>query len=283
MKISLFKENGALNSKPIFDAFEHSLHDKNYQVVYNDINADIAVIWSVLWHGRMLKNKIVYEHFRKQNKNVIVLEVGGIKRGETWKVGLNGINRKNFCYSNLPNTNRNIKLNLQIHPWRQNGEFILLCGQHDKSLQWQNLPTMSTWFMKIIERIQSVSNRPIIIRPHPRCKLDSVETQYKNVYRQNPLHLKGSYDSFDLQFERIWATVSYNSNPGPQSILAGIPAFVGHDSIAYPVANDIDFLHDIETPLMPDRQQWLNEYAWTEFTLDEIYKGLPLERLTNMF
>jgi hypothetical protein len=135
--------------------------------------------------------------------------------------------------------------------------------------------------MKTIERIQSISKRPIILRPHPRCKVDSIETQYKNVYRQDPLHIKGSYDSFDLQFKRIWATVSHTSNPGPQSIIAGVPAFVGTDSIAYPVANDIDFLHDIETPLMPDRQQWLNEYAWTEFTLDEIYQGLPLERLTK--
>jgi hypothetical protein len=245
------------------------------------MNADIAVIWSVLWHGRMAKNKTVYDHYRKLNKNVIVLEIGGIRRGETWKVGLNGINRKNFCYTDVFDNTRAKKLNLELMPWRNNGEFILVCGQHDKSLQWQNLTSMSTWFMKTIERIQSISKRPIILRPHPRCKVDSIETQYKNVYRQDPLHIKGSYDSFDLQFKRIWATVSHTSNPGPQSIIAGVPAFVGTDSIAYPVANDIDFLHDIETPLMPDRQQWLNEYAWTEFTLDEIYQGLPLERLTK--
>ena len=54
----------------------------------------------------------------------------------------------------------------------------------------------------------------------------------------------------------------------------------GHAS-AYDVGNDIDFLYDIEDPLMPDRQQWLNDYAHTEYTIEEISQGLPLKNLTN--
>ena len=60
----------------------------------------------------------------------------------------------------------------------------------------------------------------------------------------------------------------------------GIPAFVGTSSLAYDVANDIDFLHDIENPIMPDRTQWLNDYAHTEYTIEEIAQGLPLKSLT---
>jgi len=33
---------------------------------------------------------------------------------------------------------------------------------------------------------------------------------------------------------------------------------------------------------MPDRQQWLNDYAHTEYTLEEIAQGIPLNYLTNM-
>ena len=40
-------------------------------------------------------------------------------------------------------------------------------------------------------------------------------------------------------------------------------------------------MHDIENPIMPDRQQWLNDYAHTEYTLDEIAQGIPLKRLTE--
>jgi hypothetical protein len=84
-----------------------------------------------------------------------------------------------------------------------------------------------------------------------------------------------------MGFDNVWATISYSSNPGIHSIINGVPAFVGTSSLAYPVANDIDFLHDIENPTMLDRQQWLNDYAWTEFTVEEISQGIPLKRLTN--
>ena len=52
-------------------------------------------------------------------------------------------------------------------------------------------------------------------------------------------------------------------------------------SLAYSVGNDIDFLHDIENPMLPDRQQWLNDYAHTEYTIEEISQGLALKNLTN--
>jgi hypothetical protein len=34
-------------------------------------------------------------------------------------------------------------------------------------------------------------------------------------------------------------------------------------------------------PQMFDRQQWLNDIAWTEFTIQEIAQGLPLKHLTE--
>jgi hypothetical protein len=84
-----------------------------------------------------------------------------------------------------------------------------------------------------------------------------------------------------MDFNDVWATVNWSSNPGIHSVINGVPSFVSHHSLAYDVANDIDFLHDIEDPMMPDRTQWLNDYAWTEYTVDEIAQGLPLKVLTN--
>jgi hypothetical protein len=84
-----------------------------------------------------------------------------------------------------------------------------------------------------------------------------------------------------MQFNNIYATISYSSNPGIHSILEGVPAFVSTHSLAYDVANDIDFLHNIENPLCPDRQQWLNDYAHTEWTVEEISQGLPIKYLTS--
>jgi len=282
MKFSLWTQNGALNSKPVFDAFANGLMATGHDVVWNDNVSDVDVIWSVLWNGRMGPNKNIWERNLAQSKPTVVLEVGGIKRGTTWKVGLNGINRDAyFGDSSNSDSNRAEQLGLKLKPWRTDGEYILICGQHDKSLQWQGMPRMSQWVMNTIETIQLHSKRPIIFRPHPRCRLDAIEHQYKNVRRQDPVHIPRTYDDFDMRFSNIWATISYSSNPGIHSIIEGIPAFVSTHSLAYDVANDIDFLHDIENPLRPDRQQWLNDYAWTEFTVEEISAGLPIKCLTS--
>ena len=92
MRFSLWTNNGALNSKPIFNAFAHSCLQLGHDVVYNDPSADVDVIWSILWNGRMAPNKEIWDKAQVNKKPVIVLEVGGLKRGTTWKVGLNGIN-----------------------------------------------------------------------------------------------------------------------------------------------------------------------------------------------
>lgn len=279
MKISLFKEYGAQNSKPVFEAFEHSLRSSGYSVVYNDMNADVAVIWSVLFHGRMTGNRSVWNTFRNSGRNVIVLEVGGIKRGTTWKVGLNGINRDAYFGNSGNDRTRADNLGLVLKPWRSEGEFILICGQHDKSLQWQGMPRMSQWVMNTIDALQMHYDYPIVFRPHPRCRLESIERQYKNVYRQDPVHIAGTYDDFDMQFHNVKYTVSWSSNPGIHSVINGVPAHVGPSSLAFDVG--CAHLLSVDIPHMPDRQQWLNDYAHTEWTVEEISQGIPLKRLTD--
>jgi len=283
MKFKLWREFGALNSTPVFDAFEHSLVSNGHTITNSsDIrNADVHVLWSVLFNGRMAPNQRIWTDARTLDKPVIVLEVGGIKRGTTWKVGLNGINRDAYFGDNNNDDSRKHLLGLLEKPWRTSGEYILICGQHDKSLQWSKMPRMSNWFLNTYDEIRKHTDRPIIFRPHPRCRLEHIERGLKNVIRQEPRHVTNTYDDFDMGFNNIWATVSYSSNPGIHSIISGVPSFVSNSSLAYPVANDIDFLHNIEDPVMPDRTQWLNDYAWTEYTISEIKAGIPLKRLTN--
>jgi len=278
MKFSLWSNHGALNSKPVFDAFACGAQSLGYDVAWNDPVSDVDVIWSVLFHGRMAPNKNIWDRNVAQSKPTIVLEVGGIKRGTTWKVGLNGINRDAYFGDRNNDGNRADTYGLRLKPWTNSGEYILIAGQHDKSLQWQHMPRMNQWVADIIDLIRKDSNRPIIFRPHPRCPVPGIEKQFKDVTVQQPIKTPGSYDDFDINYSNIWATVSWSSNPGIHSIINGVPSFTGPSSLAFEVANH-DFTK-IENPLRPDRRQWLNDYAWTEFTIKEISQGVPLKRLT---
>ena len=161
MKFSLWTNNGALNSKPVFDAFGSSLLDNGHTVAYNDVDCDVDVIWSVLWYGRMAPNKIVWDRARSQGRPVIVLEVGGLKRGTTWKVAINGINRDAYFGGLHNNSSRADALGLFLKPWKFNneqGDIIIAC-QHNKSHQWRNQATVQTWLFETIDLIRQYTNR----------------------------------------------------------------------------------------------------------------------------
>ena len=274
MKFGLFTHNGALNSKPVFEAFANGVAHLGHEVVYNDINADVAVIWSVLWHGRMSANKNVWDTFIKQNKKVIVLEVGALFRGTTWKVGINGINRDATFPKGNNNSDRATQFELELKPWNTDGSKIVICTQHDKSEQWTNMPTINQWVSNMINDIRAYTDKEIIIRPHPRCKIN-----IPGVTVQAPKQIPGTYDDFDLEFDDVYAVVNWSSNPATQAVMAGIPVYTGPSSLAWDVS--IKDLQNINDPKLHDRTQWLNNLAYTEWSVPEISQGIPIKHLTS--
>jgi hypothetical protein len=91
--------------------------------------------------------------------------------------------------------------------------------------------------------------------------------------------MPNTYDDFDFSraLSNAWAVINWNSGPGSQAIMSGIPAFVGATSLAAPVAN-LDW-SQIETPVRPDRSEWLINLAHTEWTCAELATGQPIARL----
>lgn len=278
MKFSLWTHYGALNSKPVFDALKKGIKRTGFSFEENSKTSDVDVIWSVLWNGRMARNYAVWKEAQKKNKPVIVLETGGIRRGTTWKVGLNGINRDAYFAPSNNDSSRALQLGLSLRPWQQEGKYILICGQHDKSEQWQGQPCITDWLINTVREIRKHTDRSIVFRPHPRCPV-KIQDKKLDIVFQKPMKSPGSYDDYDLRFQGAHCVVSWSSNPGVHAVINGIPAFVGPSSLAYPVGNTDYSL--IESPLMPDRTQWLNDYAHTEYTLDEISTGIPLNYLTK--
>ena len=273
MKISLFNNFGAKNSVPVFHAIAQGLVSQGHTVVYHDLTADVAVIWSMLWSGRMRPNHEVYEAFRRQGRAVIVAEVGMIQRGQTWKVGINGTGISSYNFDNLI-PNRAATLGLHLKPWRS-GTNIVIAMQRQDSEQWHGLPPMNQWLESTVAEIRKHSDRPIVIRPHPRsgCNMPP------GCLIDRPQFTAGSYDDFDFDrvLESAHCVVNWNSGPGSQALIAGVPAFVGPSSLASPIAN-WDF-SQIENPPKSERLVWLEQLAHTEWTVEEIKTGLPFRRL----
>ncbi len=280
MRIEVWPEHGPLNSKNIFEAFIESLRNDGHEVIVNqDANADVAVIWSVLWRGRMEKNRSIWNKYRQSGRPVIVLEVGGLKRNITFKVGINGINREADFANQEFDGERWKKFNINFKPWNPTGDMIVICGQHDASEQWKNLPRMEQWIEKQIKEIRQYTTRPILVRPHPRNHVGFPKDKFKNVKIRIPKRDFTTYDDTDFKatLERTWAVVNHSSNPAMEAVFNGIPVFVSDKSLCYEVGNEK--LIDINTPAMPKRTDWANKLAYTEWWEDEIRQGLPWERI----
>ena len=280
MRIEVHTQHGPLNSKPIFEAFIKSLKNAGEEVhVDKDANADVAVIWSVLWRGRMQGYQQIWNKFRSAGKPVIVLEVGGLRRNKTFKVGINGINRDADFANQIFDDKRWPLFEHELRPWNPTGEIIVICGQHDSSEQWRGLPRMSTWIAQQIKEIRRYTTRPILVRPHPRNSIDFNERDFKNVKVRMPKRDFRTYDDTDFKatLERTWAVVNHSSNPAMEAVIRGIPVFVSESSLCHDVGNIS--LADINTPAMPNRHTWANKLAYTEWFEDEIEQGLPWARI----
>ena len=280
MKLEVWTEHGPLNSKPIFDAFLKSLNDAGETVYVNkSANADVAVIWSVLWRGRMQGYQKIWNDYRSKNKPVIVLEVGGLRRNQSFKIGINGINR-NADFANQEFDDKRWPLFKHVlKPWNPSGELIVICGQHDASEQWRGMPKMTNWIEQQISEIRKYTTRPILVRPHPRNQISFGESKFKNVKIRMPKRDHRTYDDTDFRatLERTWAVVNHSSNPAMEAVIRGIPVFVSESSLCHDVGNIS--LAEINTPAMPNRQNWANRLAYTEWFQDEIAQGIPWQRI----
>lgn len=250
------------------------LQARGFRTEENSMDADAVVIWSVLWHGRMAANELVYRHYRNQNKPVICIEVGALYRGTTWKIALNNITANGFYrHQDLLDTDRPRKLGISLAHSINTKPYILIAAQHSKSLQLEGVD-QENWISSQIKQLQHYTDRPIHVRPHPRCRLDTTRLP-ATVKFEIPHKVANTYDSFDMHFD-CHAVVNYNSGPGIQAAISGVRPVVDASSLASKVSVDIA---SIEQPYTVDREQWLIELCHTEYTLDEIERGQWVERL----
>lgn len=272
MRFKLYREYGALNSPPIFEAMEHGIKSQGHEIVQD--NEDVSVIWSVLWAGRMRNNKLIYENARHNNKKILIIEVGNLKRGDTWRISLDNINNLGY-FGNSDDLDplRPVKLGVALKPSPsiKRGEILIAC-QHQESLQWQGMPHMKDWVAETIEKIKKYTRRRIIVRYHPRS---SFPFKMPGIIVERPTPVPMTYDDFDI-FYNYHCIINYNSGPAVQAVIHGTPVLCDQSSLAAPMSIQ---WQDLDNPSLPDREEWFVKLCHTEWTVEEIRKGVPISRI----
>ena len=268
MRFRLYREHGALNSRPVFDAFEQGLKSLGHEIV--NTPDGIPVIWSVLWHGRMAHNEKIYQTYWP----VVIIEVGNLHRGKTWRISLNHINGfGKFGNHEDLDLDRPKKLGVALASIKENRRpEIMIATQHQRSLQWRGQPTMADWARSTVEKIRQYSDRKIVVRPHPRSP---ISLNIPGVEVGMPRQIAGTYDDFDIDYN-CHCVINHNSGPAVQAAIHGTPVICDTSSLAGELSGKFE---DIENIKLPDREDWFLRLCHTEWTVNEIAQGIPMQRL----
>lgn len=285
--IAYYPEQCALNSKPIMAAFLNSCRGAGITPVENSLDCDAVVIWSILWNGRMSKNKRTYEHYRSLGKPVVIIDAGALEREVTWKIAVNNITSEGY-YGHTENLDldRPSKLGVSLQNNNLNDK-ILIAAQHNKSLQWEGMPGLEDWTVNLIHKIRKYSDRHIVVRYHPRCPFFIPTQRFKmllmnkvieNCTLETPMQIESTYDAFNIDYN-YHCVINYSSGPGINAVIAGANVLVDKKSLAYPMSIALEEIEN--PPKKKNKEKWLVEISHTEYTVDEIAEGLWLKRLKD--
>lgn len=174
-------------------------------------------------------------------------------------------------------------LNITLKDYRINGDHILICLQRNGG--WSMGKTdLQDWLLQIIDTIRNHSSRPIVIRLHPGDKASKELIRPGNpkckIKFSNTIRLSNNENLID-DLHNCWAAVNYNSSPVIGAAIEGIPIFVCNPekSQSKEIANTD--LSQIENPLMPNRQKWVERLSMFHWNFDELRSGECWQHMRN--
>ncbi len=178
-----------------------------------------------------------------------------------------------YCNENPGDENWNrmrAHYNMDLRPWRSQGSHIVMCMQRPMgwSMRGQNL---MAWFESTLHKIRQHSDRPIILRWHPG---DWKNFPKNENFRKYNVSLSPQERHITQDLVDCWALVCHNSTPSSVAAIEGIPAFITDDP-GYCQAGDVanTDLACIESPLMPDREQWIRKLAQCHWSFEDLRSG----------
>lgn len=169
------------------------------------------------------------------------------------------------------------ELGLTVKPWRQDGAHILLIGQVPGDASLRGLDVVK-WLESTVIDLRLITQRPIVIRPHPLSPAAALRRLRRRLREDKSIRFDIKAGSrLSAALDEAWVTVTYSSSAAIESVLAGVPAIsLSPASLAWPVADH--GLGYVLEPTLPERRPWLDRLAHSQWSIEEIERGLVWPR-----
>jgi hypothetical protein len=243
------------------EAFVAGLQAAGYEVESrnpsNFIAGDVLVTWNRYGYNHQLAN-----HMAQAGGKVLIAENGYIGKDsqgqQLYAIARDGHNGSGKWEIARPP--RWPLLGIELKPWREGGNHILVCGQ--RGIGSPSMASPNGWHDDVAARLKKITKRPVRIRMHPG-----------NNAPQIPLEddLNGAY-----------AVIIWSSSSGVKALVEGIPVFyeAPHWICSRAAKAGIQGIEDPPDPYRDDTREASVEYmAWAQWTVAEIAAGIPFRLL----
>lgn len=165
---------------------------------------------------------------------------------------------------------------ITIKDYRKNGHHVLLCLQRNGGWSMGGYDVVD-WTASTIRELRKYTDREIVIRAHPGDKGSGSYLSPKNLMNKigilKNVRLSKPNATLMDDLHKCWAVINHNSSPAVGAAIEGYPIFVTDPerSQCREIAN-ID-LKNIETPILFDRQQWVERISMFHWNFGEIGNG----------
>jgi hypothetical protein len=140
-------------------------------------------------------------------------------------------------------------------PWRVNPNGHVVVA--DPSPTYQRFHGIEGWLDRTVAALREVTDRKIVVRD---------KEMQRNAIDRRP----GGRRLWE-DIREAHCLVTHGSNAAVEAVIMGCPVFVHPDSAAALVG--LTDLNQIEKPIYPDRELWLNSLAYSQFSEAELVDG----------
>jgi hypothetical protein len=157
---------------------------------------------------------------------------------------------------------------LKIQDYRKRGDAVLIAGMSGKAAKFEGFGYLE-WEKNAIAELRKHTDREIIYRPKPGKShgTDPIE---------GTTHSPRS-EKLESVLRRTHAVVSHHSNVNIDGLIRGVPSFCV-EGVAVPMSlGDLSQIENAYYP--PDRERWLNDIAYCQFSVAEMASGLAWKTL----
>jgi len=224
--------------------------------------------------GRKIDNNNAYEYYR--------LGVNGFLNGE------GDFNNKNCPDDRWQIIAKKYGYSPKFKGWKDHTKGpILLITQlpGDSSLRHQN---HGEWICNTVRKIRQRTNREIRIRLHPALSEKGKTALFgdiKELFIKNTPDIHFSTNQFSYQdFEECGIVVSYTSGTSVEAVIHGTPVIaLDQGNFAWDISSKD--INNIIKPVLAetaDVNQWLNDLAYSQWTVDEIRSGIAWDHIRQV-